>query len=71
MQQKKNQKVIISNLENCSDDLRKETIQSPALFVIGKNVLLSPILNWFKTNEIDYFYKEELLKKKYAKYKSI
>lgn len=68
---RKNQKVIISNLENCSDDLRKETIQSPALFVIGKNVLLSPILNWFKTNEIDYFYKEELLKKKYAKNKSI
>ena len=68
---RKNQKVFVSTLESCSKELRKEKIESPALLVIGKNVLLSPILNWFKTNEIDYFYEHELLKKKHAGYKSI
>ena len=43
---KKNQSVLISNLLNCSQDLDKSNIESPALLVIGKNVLLSPILKW-------------------------
>lgn len=43
----KNQKTLISTLENCSKDLDKNIIDSPALLVIGKNVLLSPILNWY------------------------
>ena len=43
----KNQKILISTLENCSKDLDKNIIDSPALLVIGKNVLLSPILNWY------------------------
>ena len=49
----------------------KEKIESPALLVIGKNVLLAPILNWFKVDEINYFYQEKLLKKNYGQYKSI
>ena len=44
---KKNQKVLISSLNNCSKDFDKNIIESPALLVIGKNVLLSPILNWY------------------------
>ena len=68
---KKNQKVFISTLEKCSKNLIKEKIESPALLVIGKNVLLAPILNWFKVDEINYFYQEKLLKKNYGQYKSI
>ena len=42
---KQNQKTLISTLTNCSKDFDKGIIDSPALLVIGKNVLLSPILN--------------------------
>ena len=60
----KNQKILISTLENCSKDLDKNIIDSPALLVIGKNVLLSPILNWYVTNKEDInFLKQN--KKKY------
>ena len=60
----KNQKTLISTLENCSKDLDKNIIDSPALLVIGKNVLLSPILNWYVTNKEDInFLKQN--KKKY------
>jgi hypothetical protein len=38
-------------LENYSKDFDKNIIDSPALLVIGKNVLLSPILNWYSTNK--------------------
>ena len=48
---KKNQKILISTLENYSKDFDKNIIDSPALLVIGKNVLLSPILNWYSTNK--------------------
>ena len=44
---RKNQKVLISTLDNCSKKLDKNTIESPALLVVGKNVLLSPILKWY------------------------
>ena len=47
----KNQKTLISTLANCSKDFDKNIIDSPALLVIGKNVLLSPILNWYSTNK--------------------
>ena len=61
---KKNQKILISTLENYSKDFDKNIIDSPALLVIGKNVLLSPILNWYVTNKEDInFLKQN--KKKY------
>ena len=44
---KQNQKTLISTLVNCSKDFDKGIIDSPALLVIGKNVLLSPILDWY------------------------
>ena len=44
---KQNQKTLISTLTNSSKDFDKGIIDSPALLVIGKNVLLSPILNWY------------------------
>ena len=66
-----NQKIFITTLEYFAKKVHKEDISSPAILVIGQNVVLSPILNWFKTKEIDYFYEQELLKKKHAEYKSI
>tara|TARA_B100000749_G_scaffold225114_1_gene180514 strand:+ start:287 stop:1120 length:834 start_codon:yes stop_codon:yes gene_type:complete len=48
---KQNQKIFISTLSNCLQDFDKNMIDSPALLVIGKNVLLSPILNWYSTNK--------------------
>lgn len=48
---KQNQKILISTLSNCLQDFDKNMIDSPALLVIGKNVLLSPILNWYSTNK--------------------
>ena len=48
---KQNQKILISTLSNCLEDFDKNMIDSPALLVIGKNVLLSPILNWYSTNK--------------------
>ena len=66
----KNQKTLISTLENCSKDLDKNIIDSPALLVIGKNVLLSPILNWYVTNKEDInFLKQN--KKKYEQHNFI
>ena len=43
-----NQKILISTLINFSKDIDLEKIGTPALLVIGKNVLLSPILNWYQ-----------------------
>ena len=48
---KLNQKIFITTLQNCSKDFDKNIIDSPALLVIGKNVLLSPILNWFESDK--------------------
>ena len=66
----RNQKTLISTLENCSKDFDKNIIDSPALLVIGKNVLLSPILNWYVTNKEDInFLKQN--KKKYEQHNFI
>jgi uroporphyrin-III C-methyltransferase len=66
----KNQKTLISTLENCSKDIDKNIIDSPALLVIGKNVLLSPILNWYvEDKENISFLKHN--KKKYEQYNFI
>ena len=48
---KQNQKILISTLSNCLEDFDKNAVESPALLVIGKNVLLSPILNWFSADK--------------------
>ena len=48
---KQNQKILISTLSNCLEDFYKNAVESPALLVIGKNVLLSPILNWFSADK--------------------
>ena len=67
---RKNQKILISTLENYSKDFDKNIIDSPALLVIGKNVLLSPILNWYVTNKEDInFLKQN--KKKYEQHNFI
>ena len=60
---KKNQKILISTLENYSKDFDKNIIDSPALLVIGKNVLLSPILNWYVTNKEDINFLKQNKKK--------
>ena len=66
----KNQKILISTLENCSKDLDKNIIDSPALLVIGKNVLLSPILNWYVEDKEDISFLKHN-KKKYEQYNCI
>ena len=67
---KRNQKVLISNLKDCSINFDKSIIDSPALLVVGKNVLLSPILNWYvKDKENINFFKER--KNNYEYYNSI
>ena len=66
----KNQKILISTLENCSKDLDKNIIDSPALLVIGKNVLLSPILNWYVEDKEDISFLKHN-KKKYEQYNFI
>tara|TARA_B100000029_G_scaffold79792_1_gene71299 strand:+ start:1319 stop:2152 length:834 start_codon:yes stop_codon:yes gene_type:complete len=43
-----NQKISISTLNKFSKGIDLEKIDTPALLVIGKNVLLSPILNWYQ-----------------------
>ena len=48
---KQNQRILISTLSNCLEDFDKNAIDSPALLVIGKNVLLSPILNCHTTDK--------------------
>ena len=48
---KQNQKILISTLSNCLEGFDKNVVESPALLVIGKNVLLSPILNWFSADK--------------------
>ena len=67
---RKNQKILISTLGNYSKNFDKNIIDSPALLVIGKNVLLSPILNWYVTNKEDInFLKQN--KKKYEQHNFI
>ena len=67
---KRNQKVLISNLKDGSINFDKSIIDSPALLVVGKNVLLSPILNWYvKDKENINFFKER--KNNYEYYNSI
>ena len=67
---KRNQKVLISNLKDCSINFDKSIIDSPALLVVGKNVLLSPILIWYvKDKENINFFKER--KNNYEYYNSI
>ena len=56
---KRNQKIIISTLLNSSKDINNSEIESPALLVVGKNVLLSKTLNWFKPKKIDTFFLEK------------
>ena len=60
---KKNQKILISTLSNCLQDFEKNTIDSPALLVIGKNVLLSPILNWFSKDKKNISFLKQNTKK--------
>ena len=66
---KQNQKILISTLKKCSKDLDKNEIDSPALLVIGKNVLLSPILNWYRSDKSINFLKES--EKKYEQHNFI
>ena len=62
--------IIISTLLNSSKDINNSEIESPALLVVGKNVLLSPILNWYvKDKENINFFKER--KNNYEYYNSI
>ena len=60
---RKNQKILISTLSNCLQDFEKNTIDSPALLVIGKNVLLSPILNWFSKDKKNISFLKQNTKK--------
>ena len=64
---KQNQKILISTLFNCSKSFDKNAIDSPALLVIGKNVLLSPILNWYSTNKRNISFLKQN-KKNYEQY---
>ena len=67
---KQNQKILISTLLNYSKNFDKNVIDSPALLVVGKNVLLSPILNWYvEDKENISFLKHN--KKKYEQYNFI
>ena len=50
-----NQKIFITTLEHCSKKIDKKDISSPAILVIGQNVTLSPILNWFKKQKKESF----------------
>ena len=59
--------ILISTLFNCSKSFDKNTIDSPALLVIGKNVLLSPILNWYSTNKRNISFLKQN-KKNYEQY---
>jgi uroporphyrin-III C-methyltransferase len=67
---KKNQKILISTLLNCSKNFNKNVIDSPALLVIGKNVLLSPILDWFVSEKENISFLKQN-KKKYEQYNFI
>ena len=67
---RKNQKILISTLENYSKNFDKNIIDSPALLVIGKNVLLSPILNWYSTNKRNISFLKQN-KKKYEQHNFI
>ena len=64
---KQNQKILISTLSNCLKNFDKNIIESPALLVIGKNVLLSPILNWHSTNKRNISFLKQN-KKNYEQY---
>ena len=71
---KTNQKIFIDTLLNCSKKIDKSKIDSPAMLVVGKNVLLSPILNWFQKNDQEtakFFEENKLIEKKYEQYKLI
>ena len=50
-----NQKIFITTLEYFAKKVHKEDISSPAILVIGQNVVLSPILNWFKGQKTENF----------------
>jgi len=50
-----NQKIFITTLEYFAKKVYKEDISSPAILVIGQNVVLSPILNWFKGQKTENF----------------
>ena len=67
---KENQKIFISTLSNCLQDFDKNMIDSPALLVIGKNVLLSPILDWFVSEKENISFLKQN-KKKYEQYNFI
>ena len=64
---KQNQKILISTLLNCSKNFDKNAIDSPALLVIGKNVLLSPILDWFVSEKENISFLKQN-KKNYEQY---
>ena len=64
---KQNQKIFICTLSNCLQDFDKNMIDSPALLVIGKKVLLSPILNWYSTNKRNISFLKQN-KKNYEQY---
>ena len=63
------QRIFIGALKDYAEEARVvEKIQSPSLLVIGKNVLLSPILSWFKkekANNISFIKNENSKEYKY------
>ena len=69
-----NQNIFITTLDNCSKNIGTKDLVSPAILVIGKNVVLSPILNWFKKQKQESFkvnFSQTLKGKKYVQSKRI
>ena len=69
-----NQNIFITTLDNCSKNIGTKDLASPAILVIGKNVVLSPILNWFKKQKQESFkvnFSQALKEKKYVQSKRI
>jgi len=69
-----NQNIFITTLYNCSKNIDTKDLASPAILVIGKNVVLSPILNWFKKQKQESFkvnFSQALKEKKYVQSKRI
>lgn len=46
-----NQKFIISSLDNVCEDVRKNDVKPPAIFIVGEVVKYSDTLNWYKTQK--------------------
>jgi len=61
----KDQKTVITKLNNLSSSINDYDIKTPALIIIGEVVQLSAKLNWFKQGEF-YVESEELLERQVA-----